>query len=88
MHELLCAQIGDLRSSIVREACVAVEALAVAMGDAFDPLADRFIGSLLKLTFVKIQVISISGDRCVRSILKCTKNGYNYVVSRYLFVIH
>lgn len=68
-------QVTDLRSAIVKEACATISILAKAMRDFFEPFADFFIPILLKLTIVTIEVISESGNSCIKTIITHCKLG-------------
>lgn len=68
-HELIAAQISDLRSVISKEACRTVAFIARELGSTFAPLAELWLPTLLKQIVVKIQVISSSADKCIRIVL-------------------
>ena len=70
LREPLGAQILDLRSSIVREACVTLSLLGKALGEGFEPFLDYFVPILFKLLLVTIQVIKESGNDCIRNLLQ------------------
>jgi CLIP-associating protein 1/2 len=69
LRDALCAQLQDLRSAIVKEACSTVGALSESLGLQFEAMADYLIPSLLKLTFVTIHVIAESGNSCLKKIV-------------------
>jgi hypothetical protein len=73
LQDALAAQIGDLRSSVVKEACITLALLASNLGESFNSFVEFFFPSLLKLTFVTIQVVSDAGDSCMKVMLKYTK---------------
>ncbi|KAF0682475.1 Aste57867_25427 [Aphanomyces stellatus] len=76
LREPICDQVGDLRSAVSREACATIAALAAVLGDGFNPFVEFFVAALLKATFVTIQVISVSADSCLKSIIHSTRVGY------------
>ena len=80
-------QVTDLRSAVARAACTAVSELALTMGPAFEPHAGSMVHTLLRLTIVTIQVISASGDQCIRTILQCTQEGFPRVIPKFLDAI-
>ncbi|DAZ97979.1 TPA: LOW QUALITY PROTEIN: hypothetical protein N0F65_005137, partial [Lagenidium giganteum] len=86
IRERLCEQVGDLRSSVVREACLCIQTIAKSLQDEFNSHAEYFIASLLKVTYVTIQVISTSADNCIRVIIESTKIGYTRVIQKYVLV--
>lgn len=63
-------QLSDARSQIVREATACVAALATALGASFGPLSETLLPPLLALTFVTIQIMSESGDQCIKHVLR------------------
>eukprot|EP01028_Stygiella_incarcerata_P001847 TRINITY_DN13447_c0_g1_i1.p1 TRINITY_DN13447_c0_g1~~TRINITY_DN13447_c0_g1_i1.p1 ORF type:complete len:1399 (-),score=355.11 TRINITY_DN13447_c0_g1_i1:199-4395(-) len=69
LRDALCAQLQDLRSAVVKEACSTVGTLAETLGAQFEAMADYLIPSLLKLTFVTIHVIAESGNSCLKKIV-------------------
>jgi len=78
------AQILDLRSSIVRQACLAVSELsaALAFSQAFEPLADALVDALLKQTSVSIAIIATSAVSAAHSIIHNSKHGFHRVVAK------
>ncbi|KAE9349682.1 hypothetical protein PF008_g6788 [Phytophthora fragariae] len=82
IRERLCQQVTDLRSSVSREACQAIETLANTLRDEFNAHAEIFLGYLLKATYVTIQVISTSADTTIRSMIESTSNGYARVIPK------
>ena len=62
-------QIIDLRSTVSKEACKAVAALAYTLRQQFSPLAEVWWLHLIRVVVVKIQVISSSADKCIRVIV-------------------
>ena len=74
----------DLRSSIVRQACLAVSELSavLAYSQAFEPLADALIDALLKQTSVSIAIIATSAVSAAHSIVHNTKYGFHRVLAR------
>ncbi|KAL1495781.1 hypothetical protein AB1Y20_016643 [Prymnesium parvum] len=69
LREPLCAQVSELRSSLVKEATHALELLVTRMGPSFEPFAEVYVPLLLKGTVVTIQVISHSSYACARAII-------------------
>ncbi|KAG6579768.1 uncharacterized protein IUM83_11396 [Phytophthora cinnamomi] len=82
IRERLCQQVSDLRSSVSREACQTIQALANNLGDEFNAHAEICLGNLLKATYVTIQVISTSADTTIRSMIESTSNGYARVIPK------
>ena len=79
-HEIITAQIADLRSSVSKEACRTVAVLARAMGPAFAPFAEMWIPALMKQVVLKIQVMASAADRSIRIILSTTTTGFPKVL--------
>ncbi|CAE7572983.1 CLASP [Symbiodinium sp. CCMP2456] len=69
LRELLLAQVTDLRSALVREACVALRLLAEAFGGEIEVLAAAALPVLLRSTSVTILVIAESCFRCACAIV-------------------
>ncbi|KAG7381377.1 hypothetical protein PHYPSEUDO_006082 [Phytophthora pseudosyringae] len=82
IRERLCQQVSDLRSSVSREACQAIQMLANTLRDEFNAHAEICLGNLLKATYVTIQVISTSADTTIKSMLESTSNGYARVIPK------
>ena len=61
LREPLVAQCSELRSSLVREACGLLVAVASAMREAFEPFCVEYFPPLLKQTVVTIQVRNVRG---------------------------
>lgn len=80
LREPLMAQASDLRSAVAKVACAAISELALTLGHDFEPHAAPMVQCLLRLTIVTIQVISVSGDRCIQTILQCTTTGFPRVI--------
>ncbi|KAF1314939.1 hypothetical protein FI667_g16352, partial [Globisporangium splendens] len=83
VRERLCEQVADLRSSVSREACQTIQVLANVLRDDFNLHAEYVLGTLLKATYVTIQIISTSADTCIRGVIESTKNGYARFISKY-----
>jgi len=70
----IAAQVGDLRSAVVREACENLASMAECLGDQFgECLGDVIIPALLKTSAVTIQVISESGAEAMRRVLNSSR---------------
>jgi hypothetical protein len=84
LRDALCAQVQDLRSSIVRLACAAVGELfaALAGGGGGEALADALVETLVKLNAVSISIIAQSANSCVYTILHNTRAGWARVVPK------
>lgn len=82
VRERLGEHVNDLRSSVSREACHTIHVIASVLHDDFSQHAEFFMGSLLKATYVTIQVISTSADKCIRGVINCTTNGYARIIPK------
>jgi hypothetical protein len=82
LREVLSEQVVDLRSSVAREACQALQTLAKVLKDDFNPHAEYFMNNLMKATYVTILVISTASDTSIRGIIESTKNGYNRMIAK------
>ncbi|CAE7560404.1 clasp1 [Symbiodinium natans] len=70
LREVLLAQVTDLRSALVREACVALRLLAEAFGIEIEVLAASALAVLMRSTSVTILVIAESCFRCACAIVR------------------
>lgn len=66
------ASLKDLRSQVVREACITIAYLSVVLADKFDRLAEAFLLSLISLLQNAAKVVSSSGLVCIRFLLRHT----------------
>ncbi|OQS05643.1 CLIP-associating protein [Thraustotheca clavata] len=82
-RERICEQVVDLRSTVIREACTTISALAQAMADAFHPFVEPILSALFKSVCVTIQVVSVSADTCIQNIIKSTQTGFAKAVPKY-----
>jgi hypothetical protein len=83
LRDALCAQIADLRSSIVKLACLAIAELsAVGASGAIEPLADALVETLLRLTVVTISVIASSAEACLGSLLHNARGGWPRIIPK------
>ena len=64
--------IADLRSTLVREACVTVALLSQTFGNSFAHIAETLIPAILKQIPVTIQVISEASNLSLRALLRHT----------------
>lgn len=87
VRERLCEQVADLRSSVSREACQTIQLLAKTLRDEFNSHAEVCLGTLLKATYVTIQVISTAADTCIREVIASTKNGYVRFITKYVDIV-
>ncbi|KAJ8905182.1 hypothetical protein NDN08_001691 [Rhodosorus marinus] len=78
----IAAQVGDLRSAVVREACENLASMAECLGDQFgECLGEAIIPALLKTSAVTIQVISESGAEAMRRVLNSSRMPPAVIVS-------
>jgi hypothetical protein len=84
IRDALCAQIADLRSSIVRLACLVIAELSAvgAGGGAIEPLAEALVETLLRLTVVTISVIASSAEACLGSLLHNARAGWPRIIPK------
>lgn len=87
VRERLSEHVGDLRSSVSREACQTIQLLAGVLGDEFNGHAEFFMGGLLKATYVTIQVVSTAADTSIRGVINSTTNGYVRIIQKYVAVL-
>jgi CLIP-associating protein 1/2 len=73
LREAMSAQLSDLRSQIIREACVTLKLLAGALGEAFAEHVDFFFDKLLRQTGVTILIISRSAHACMCELIARTR---------------
>jgi hypothetical protein len=67
--------IADLRSTLVREACVTVAMLSQTFGNSFAHMAETLIPAILKQLPVTIQVISEASNLSLRALLRHTHSA-------------
>jgi hypothetical protein len=80
LRPCLAAQLGDLRSSVVGEACKLLPLLAEHMGADFEDTLVYILPSLFKLLYVSIKVMSQAGDECVSQLLAHTHTAKSVAV--------
>lgn len=66
------ASLKDLRSQVVREACITIAYLSVQLADKFDRLAEAVLPSLISLLQNSAKVVSSSSLICIRFLLRHT----------------
>ena len=77
-HELISAQISDLRSAVSKEACKTVSILALKMSQQFAQLAEFWLPVLMKQVPLKVAIMASAADRCLRSIMLAGSIGNGY----------
>ncbi|KAJ6240847.1 clip-associating protein [Anaeramoeba flamelloides] len=78
-------QLKDLRSQIVKQCCFLIAHLARALGNSFSDHFMFLFEYLINLVYIKIQVISQSGDFCIKeAILNMTIPRVIPVIKSYL----
>ncbi|EKX34362.1 hypothetical protein GUITHDRAFT_119449 [Guillardia theta CCMP2712] len=65
---MICEQLLDKRSSLVKETCGTITACIQNIGKAFDSYPSVLLSSLLQLTYVTVKVISSASWDCIHSI--------------------
>ncbi|XP_071789048.1 CLIP-associating protein 1-like isoform X5 [Asterias amurensis] len=70
MEEAFIFSVKDLRSQVVREACITLAFLAVKLGRQFDHVAEMVLPSLFQLLQNSAKVMATSGSVCLSIILK------------------
>ena len=71
-------QVGNLRSLLVKSACVTIAELVAVLQTAFEPLADSIVAALLALPKVTIEVGGYS-EQCEGCISVPTRLGCVFV---------
>lgn len=66
----LSQQLGDRRSSIVKQACHLLSLLSKELLGDFEPCAESFIPVLFKLVVITVLVIAESADTCIKTMLR------------------
>lgn len=66
------ASLKDLRSQVVREACITVAYLSKCLCNKFDHFAESVLSNLINLIQNSAKVIASSGQICIRFILQYT----------------
>jgi len=75
LHDLINAQVSDLRSTLCKEACRTVAVLARKMGAAFFPTAELLIPSIMKQASVKTQIMASAAERSLKIIIAASNLG-------------
>ncbi len=70
MEEAFIFSVKDLRSQVVREACITLAFLALKLGRQFDHVAEMVLPSLFMLLQNSAKVMATSGGVCLNIILK------------------
>lgn len=65
----VAAQLGDLRSAVVRAACSTVERVAERLGAGAEPLADALVEPLLRVLASSNRVMCAAAERALRTVL-------------------
>jgi hypothetical protein len=73
--EPLHVQVKELRSGVVRQACLTLTSMSKIMKSKFEPFAELYTPDLLTLTANRIGVMSKSADQCLRSIIAASLYG-------------
>jgi CLIP-associating protein 1/2 len=74
LRDCLVVQLADRRSSVVKQACHCLTALAAAMGDSFEAHADALFPALCGCVIISIKVMSDAAAACGSSILSCVRS--------------
>lgn len=84
LRDPLVAQLQDLRSQVVRSACMAVSELSAATSESglFEHLADPIIETLLRQSMVTIQIIAQSAHGAAETIVHNARHGFPRVLAR------
>eukprot|EP00457_Paulinella_chromatophora_P002725 gb/GEZN01002730.1/.p1 GENE.gb/GEZN01002730.1/~~gb/GEZN01002730.1/.p1 ORF type:complete len:646 (+),score=160.48 gb/GEZN01002730.1/:23-1960(+) len=72
LREPLAVQATDLRSSIIKQVTGLLVEMSLCAKNRFDEGFAYLIPTLLKLLYVSIKVISLSGDQCLKAVLQNT----------------
>lgn len=72
LEEALKTSVKDLRSSVVREACVTLSYMASILRNKFDYLAESMLQVLINLIPNSAKIMSTSGQAAIRLIIKHT----------------
>ena len=73
--EPLHVQIKELRSGVVRQACLTVATMSKVMKNRFENFAEQYTPDLLTLTANRIGIMSKSADYCLRAIIASSSTG-------------
>eukprot|EP01063_Lacrimia_lanifica_P006796 TRINITY_DN1427_c1_g3_i2.p1 TRINITY_DN1427_c1_g3~~TRINITY_DN1427_c1_g3_i2.p1 ORF type:complete len:986 (+),score=417.46 TRINITY_DN1427_c1_g3_i2:63-3020(+) len=80
MRHQLIVQIGELRSVVVKEACIVVMALCkFTPPHVFDEMAGWFVAALQKQLPVTVQAISEAAQRAMRYIIEQGRVSHNFL---------
>ncbi|KAL5257526.1 hypothetical protein ACHWQZ_G012456 [Mnemiopsis leidyi] len=65
--------VKDLRSQVVREACVTVACMSTEMGNDFGSLGEKLLVALFSQLLVNVKIMNYSAHVCLRRIISCTQ---------------
>jgi len=69
LRSCLLTQLGDLRSSVIKETCRLIVILSEALGGKFEETFIFVIQSLFKLLYITIKCMRDASDECVQAVL-------------------
>lgn len=82
LADALKPQVTDLRSSIVRQACLVLSEMSARMGEAFERVALKTFASLLKITVTTIAVIATSGNDAALTVINNSSRGFHRIIPK------
>jgi hypothetical protein len=74
LRDCLAVQLADRRSSVVKQACHVVTALAQALGDAFEAHADALLPALCGCAIISVKVMSDAAAACGAALLTAVRS--------------
>ena len=74
LRDCLAVQLADRRSSVVKQACHVVTALAQALGDAFEAHADALLPALCGCAIISVKVMSDAATACGAALLTAVRS--------------
>lgn len=77
----MITQLSDLRSAVCKEAFKTAAMIAIMNGQNFHILSEYLVPAIIKQVAVKIQVISVSADYSIRTIIASTTYGYTKLIA-------
>ncbi|XP_063674519.1 CLIP-associating protein 1-A-like isoform X39 [Bolinopsis microptera] len=65
--------VKDLRSQVVREACVTVSAMSTELGNDFGSCGEKLLTALFSQLLVNVKIMNLSAHVCLRRVIACTQ---------------
>merc|ERR550534_1313213 len=75
IREPLILQLGDRRSTVVRECCIVIAKIAIVQKDKMTRWAPRILEALFTVIRLKVEIMSISATQAAKAIVRCVPDN-------------